>query len=197
MALEKYALNNQELHFFSVNLRLAAVVEYLRSQQNDSLNLNRRWARYYKQLARIEVCPNRKRIGSLPTEKKRAIYLRAIEMAEQDARFSDSASPLGKARIGGPCPPTDVSRDRRSEGEVDRRSAKFNVNAVIEFIRVQAENAWSQVQSCARYYAHQALGALFPQAKTTHALTADQRHMLYEHAIAIATEDAETKTSRP
>jgi hypothetical protein len=75
-------VQSEHLDYFSARLRVAAVVEYLRSQQHVRLNPTRRQARIYKHQALNELFPTHRRIGGLGREDKQTLCGRAMELAQ-------------------------------------------------------------------------------------------------------------------
>lgn len=186
---------SKRLNFLSVRLRLAAVVEFLRSQQDGSFVPTRSFAKRCKHLAMSEMFPRRlQHIGLLPYTKKRAAYQRAIELARLK---------LGQAENRDDCHDNEDTRHKvhlKSSGlhpQPDALPANVKLSAVVEFIRAQDENTWAQTLACARYYQNTALGELFTHVKTTVALDSEQRHRVYARAIQLAKKDAETNRPRP
>jgi hypothetical protein len=183
------------LNFLSVTLRLAAVLEFLRSQQDGSFVQTRSFAKRCKNLAMSEMFPRRlQHIGFLPYTKKRAAYKRAIELARLL---------LGEAETLDDRHDDEDTRNNfrlnltAFHSQPDAPAAKVSLSAVLEFIKAQDENTWAQTLACARYYQNMALGELFTSVKTTVALNSEQRYLVYARAIELAEKDAETNRPRP
>jgi hypothetical protein len=156
MGSRNEVVRGEHIHYLSARLRVAAVVEYLRSQQHGRLNTTRRHARICKHQALSELFPMRRSIGGLRPKDKQTVYGRAMELAQAE---------------GNP--------------------------AVIEFIGAQRDDAWSPVQSCARFYKEYALSKSYPDLKTMCRLSPEQEWDVYSAAIETAIQDAFTGTPRP
>jgi len=76
--------------FSESELRLAAISELIRSHGANTYIQVEICARHYKQRALKELFPNRDWISGLRNDQKDAVYSRAIQIAEQDARMQVS-----------------------------------------------------------------------------------------------------------
>ena len=76
--------------FRNTSLRLGAISELIRSHHANTYMQIEICARYYKQRALKELFPNRASISGLRSDQKDAVYSRAIQIAEQDARMQVS-----------------------------------------------------------------------------------------------------------
>jgi hypothetical protein len=81
---------DETLEFFSVQLRLATIIEMLIAQRDNTLIQVTKCAHYYKELALHELYPARKHLGSLDLKMRRAVAQRAIELALEDSRMGRS-----------------------------------------------------------------------------------------------------------
>lgn len=77
--------DRRSITFYETELSLSAVQEMIRIHGENSLHQILKCARYYKERALADVYPNRASIRSLPSDKRKVIYQRAIALAEEDA----------------------------------------------------------------------------------------------------------------
>src|SRR4051794_39158915 len=78
------------VHFRNTELRLAAISELIRSHRADTHTKIEICARHYKKRALNELFPNRAWISALTNDQKDAVYSRAIQIAQRDARMQVS-----------------------------------------------------------------------------------------------------------
>lgn len=77
------------LKFNRYTLRLVAVTETLRSQDENTAVQISMCARFYKEAAFTELFPSRNWIAQLPIEARRAVYWRAIQLVKKDAQVAE------------------------------------------------------------------------------------------------------------
>jgi hypothetical protein len=74
------------VNFYSTELRLAAVTELILSHCDNTYRQIGICARYYKEAALGDLFPDHNWINHLRAEERKAVHLRAIEMANADAK---------------------------------------------------------------------------------------------------------------
>ena len=85
-AMDEHDSGSQEIEYLGVQLRLAAVVEFIRAQQENTWAQINKCARHYKERAFYDLFPTRRSLEALKPEERPAVHLRAIEMVIDDSK---------------------------------------------------------------------------------------------------------------